>query len=290
MSWITLTLLSAFSFASADAATKRYFSDAAAAESLVVRVVLVGVLMLPWAMAVVELPGDWRFWAWTGLLVPLDLAAMVLYIRAITSAPLSHTLPYLAFTPVFTALTAWLILGEPLSPPGSGGVVLISAGAYLLGRSGGDGRGGLAPLRFILSERGPRLMLVVALLMSVTSTAGKAVLAYMPGFAFGPFYGVALGAATALVIGVTAPRGTLGVVGRRPLASALVAGCMALMLVTHFVAIERVEAAYMIALKRTSMLFGLGYGALMFSEPGLRRNLAAASVMLAGVALLMVLG
>ena len=43
-------------------------------------------------------------------------------------------------------------------------------------------------------------MLIVALIMSVTSTAGKAVLAYMPGSAFGPFYGVLLAAATAAAI------------------------------------------------------------------------------------------
>jgi hypothetical protein len=34
----------------------------------------------------------------------------------------------------------------------------------------------------------------------------------------------------------------------------------------HLLAIERVEAAYMIAVKRTSLLFGILYGALLFGE------------------------
>jgi drug/metabolite transporter (DMT)-like permease len=61
---------------------------------------------------------------------------------------------------------------------------------------------------------------------------------------------------------------------------------MAVMVLTHFLAIERVEAAYMIAVKRTSLLFGILYGALLFRERRLGRNLLAGSLMLAGVALI----
>ena len=61
---------------------------------------------------------------------------------------------------------------------------------------------------------------------------------------------------------------------------------MAIMVLAHFIAIERVEVAYMIAVKRTSMLFGLVYGALLFGETQLGRNLAAGVIMVGGVILL----
>ena len=44
--------------------------------------------------------------------------------------------------------------------------------------------------------------------------------------------------------------------------------------------------AYMIAVKRTSLLFGMLYGAWLFSEAGLGKNLAAGLLMIAGVYLI----
>ncbi|MEN8177083.1 MAG: EamA family transporter, partial [Pseudomonadota bacterium] len=43
---------------------------------------------------------------------------------------------------------------------------------------------------------------------------------------------------------------------------------------------------YMIAVKRTSLLFGMLYGAYLFREPGLGSHLIAGLVMLGGVALI----
>ena len=61
---------------------------------------------------------------------------------------------------------------------------------------------------------------------------------------------------------------------------------MGAMVVTHFYAIAHVEVAYMIAVKRTSLLFGMLYGAWLFGEIGLKRNLAAGTLMIAGVYLI----
>ena len=44
--------------------------------------------------------------------------------------------------------------------------------------------------------------------------------------------------------------------------------------------------AYMIAVKRTSLLFGILYGALWFGERGLARHLVAGVFMLGGIALI----
>ena len=62
---------------------------------------------------------------------------------------------------------------------------------------------------------------------------------------------------------------------------------MAVMVVTHFLAIARVEVAYMIAVKRTSLLFGILYGALLFRERRLGQNMFAGALMVAGVALIL---
>lgn len=281
-----MSLLSAFAFASADAATKRFFSDVDVWETAVVRFVLSGMIMLPWVVARVEVPHAWQFWVWVSFLVPLDIFAVYLYIRAITTAPLSHTLPYLALSPVFTALSGWLVLGEAVSLYGLSGIALVSLGAYLLNTDAAEWRRDpLAPLRFITTESGPRLMLGVAMIFSVTSTLGKGAVQYMPGIEFGPFYAAVLAGATLCVVLVRKGR-SFTIVHRKPIGSALVSGAMALMFVAHLAAVERIEVAYMIAVKRSSLLFGLIFGAVLFKERMLGRNLFAAGVILVGVGLL----
>jgi len=229
-------------------------------------------------------PVPLAFWGWMAVLVPLELVAMLLYMLAIRDAPLHLTLPYLAFTPVFNVLTAWLVLGETVSPRGLAGILLVVAGAYLLNAQ--HLRSGLwAPMRAVLTTRGSRLMLVVAVIYSLTSVFGKAAMAYATPQSFGAFYYVLVGSATVVVFGLARPR-DLRVLGRRPAAHLLVGVLMALMVVTHFLAISLTEVAYMVAVKRTSLLFGIVYGALLFGESGLGRNLLAGGLMVVGVGLI----
>jgi drug/metabolite transporter (DMT)-like permease len=165
---------------------------------------------------------------------------------------------------------------------------LVVCGAWILNldaRHDGRGPAFLTPFRAIVRERGSRLMLGVAVLYSLTSVMGKGALQYVtPGF-FGPFYFVLLGAAATVLFASRDVR-TWRVLGRHPWAHLLVGLFMAAMVVAHFYAIAHVEVAYMIAVKRTSLLFGMLYGAWLFGETGLSRNLAAGALMIAGVILI----
>jgi len=282
LEWFPVTLLCAFSLASADAATKRWLADYRAGELVLVRFVVAGVMLLPlvWWFPLPPVPP--AFWGWFGLLLPLELTAMWLYMTAIRDTPLHLTLPYLAFTPAFNVVTGWLLLGETVSLRGLAGILLVVVGAYLLNT--GDSRDGLlAPFRAVLRVRGSWIMLLVALIYSVTSVAGKAAMAYATPASFGAFYYVAVGAATLVVFGLRRP-GQLRALTRRPAPTLLVGGLMAVMVVTHFLAIALTEVAYMVAVKRTSLLFGILYGAWVFGERGLTRQLTAGGLMVAGVA------
>jgi uncharacterized membrane protein len=52
--------------------------------------------------------------------------------------------------------------------------------------------------------------------------------------------------------------------------------------ITHFVSLSMAPAAYMISVKRLSMVFGVMLGWLMFHEENIRYRLIGASVMVAG--------
>jgi drug/metabolite transporter (DMT)-like permease len=291
--WLLLTLVCAFSLASADALTKRRLSDCGAVELLVVRFGLSGLLLLPGLLLAPLPPVPPRFWGWLALLVPLELVAMGLYVVAIRDNPLSQTLPYLAFTPAFAALTGWALLGERVSGGGLAGLLLVVLGAWLLNRErpcdSGPPGGWLAPFARMLRGPGARLMLAVAAIYSVTAALGKAAMTLATPESFGAFYFATIGLVT-LALVLLRGGGELAVLRRRPGPALAVAALLALMVVTHFLAIARVEVAYMIAVKRTSLLFGLVYGAVLFGERRLGRSLLAGATMVVGVALITMAG
>jgi drug/metabolite transporter (DMT)-like permease len=285
--WFSLTLLSAFSLATSDALGKKFMQGYTAAELVIVRFVGAAVLLAPllWERDFPTLPI--AFWAWLGISIPLEILAMLLYMQAVRDGELSLSLPYLSFTPVFTVLLGEVVLGEKVSAAALLGIFLVVLGTFLLHA---EKHGTLwcrfaAPYRTLRHSRGVRSMLIVALIYSVTVITTKAALQYMPGGLFGPFYFAVLGVVTLVLAGVLRPS-SLQVLMQRPSLHLLVAGLFATMVYTHFVAIERVQAAYMVAVKRSSILFSVIYGSVLFAEPAFRKRLAAASLMIAGVALI----
>jgi drug/metabolite transporter (DMT)-like permease len=286
--WLPITLLCAFSLASADALIKGGLRDYSAWELSLVRLTLTGLLVSP-LLLLQPLPAlPLAFWFWVGGIVPLEILAMLLYNRAVRDHPLSQTLPYLAFSPAFVILTGYLLLGEELSGQGLLGILLVVAGAWLLNfkqASWRAWRSWLQPLLHIFRHPGSLTMLGVALLYSITAVGSKGAMQYMPPEQFGPFYFFLVGLMLLPILALVRP-GALVSVWRRPLPVLGVAALMGLMLLTHFIALNRVEVAYMLAVKRTSLLFGILYGAYLFKEPGLSGHLLAGAVMLCGVALI----
>ncbi len=288
MHWFLLALICAISLASADAATKHWLQDYAARELILIRFSLSGLLLSPLLLLqpFPELP--FEFWGWIALLIPLEIIAMLLYIKAIRDYPLWQTLPYLAFTPVFVSFTGWLLLGEMVSPLGLGGIFLIFAGTWMLNIETDEANekpGLLSPLSAITQCSGSKLMLLVALIYSLTSVGGKAAMQYMPPALFGPFYFALLGSITLALLLIHKPK-TLRALYRKPTPNIMIALFMAVMVISHFLALQQIEAAYMIAVKRSSMLFGIIFGAILFNEKGLSSHMFAAGVMLFGVALI----
>ncbi len=287
MHWLYLTLVSAFCIATADALTRKYLQGYSARELVIIRFGMPGLLLLP-LLVVQPMPElATEFWYWTAALVPLEVTAMLLYSQAIRDTSLSLTLPYLAFTPVFNTLTGYLLLQERVSLTGFSGIVFVVAGAWLLNleHARGERFDVLAPFRAIISERGSRLMLITAALYSLTSVLGKGALAYTTPMFFGTLYYVVIGFIVIIVFSIGA-ESTVHVLWRKPKAHLAIGIFMAIMVVTHFFAIQHVEVAYMIAVKRTSLLFGMLYSVLLFHERARVEHFLAAGMMLGGVYLI----
>lgn len=282
MHWLPYTLLTALSLASADALSKKALRNA---DELTIVWVRVGYALpfLALTLFFVPLPRlDRTFWATVAVMVPLEITAMALYVKAIRLSPLSLSVPFLALTPVFIIFIAFFLIGERPSPTGVAGIAVIAAGAYMLNvNSSNEGLAG--PLRAIVREPGSVLMTAVALIYAFTSTLGKVAVTHSSPMFFGFFYPFVL---TAALTPFMAGKGTLGTVASRPMIFLLIGLCTAMMISTHYMAISLTNVSYMIAVKRLSIIFSVVYGKLFFKEAGIRERLLGGSMMVAGVALI----
>lgn len=284
MIWYGVAILSALSLATADAFTKRYFVHLTAYGMGLSRLLYT----LPWLALcwpfIPQAKPDAVFFTCMAVALPLEVLAMIWYMQALRVSPLSLSLPFLAFTPIFILGIGWLLLGEMPSAAGIGGILLVVAGSYCLNISEAS-RGILAPFRAILTEAGSRLMLGAAFLYAITATLGKLAILHSNPYFFACVYFLAFTALmTALYPWLGKPRGER--VAAPPAAGLLVGLAMAVMLFSHMIAISEITVAYMIALKRSSLLFGVLYGVWWFREENVGERLAGAVIMVAGIVLI----
>lgn len=229
-------------------------------------------------------PLDRQFFLALAVSGSLNLITSVLYLRALRLSDLSVTVPMVTFTPLFLLLTSPLLLGESPNALGMTGVLLIVLGSYLLNirqRS----QGYLAPFKALLREPGPRLMLLVALTWSITANVDKIGLQHSSPM----FYGFALNAFLAIGLFPLALRRMRG--NRLALQANFgnllaIGACGGLTIACQMYALSLAIVPYVIAIKRTSSIMSVLWGALVFREAGLRERLTGTVVMVAGVALI----
>jgi len=287
MQWYYLALISAFTVALADAFTKKGFRGYSTFALLLVRFGIPGILLTPVSIYLGLPPVEKMFWVYLLACIPLELSAMWLYSIAIRDYPLHLTLPFLAFTPVFNILTGYIFLGETIRLLGLAGILLVVFGTYILNIDHLmiNRKDLLAPFRAVIRVRGSLLMLITAAIYSLTSVFSKGAMNYASPQTFGAFYFVAVGAAALVFVMVFRPVTIVDVLGQKKYAL-LIGVAMSIMVVTHFLAIAQVEVAYMISVKRVSMLFGILLGAWLFRDVRFSQHIPAAVIMLIGVILI----
>ncbi len=122
----------AFSVATSDALAKQALKHHSAVVIAWVRFGFASIFLLPllYFFPIPEL--DRTFWTIVAFLLPLEICAIILYMKALQISPKSLAVPFLSLTPVFTIATSFLILGEFPDVSGLLGILLIVAGAFCL--------------------------------------------------------------------------------------------------------------------------------------------------------------
>jgi drug/metabolite transporter (DMT)-like permease len=280
--WVPLSLLCAFALATSDALTKKVLTRRNEYLAAWFRLVF----SLPFLLIIltfVPVPHvDAVFYTAFILSIPLEIAAMILYIKALSVSPLSLTLPFLSLTPVFLIVVSYVILGEKVSFQGILGIMVLAAGGYTLHLH--EIRNGiLMPLKSIQREKGSLLMIVVAIIYSVTGSLGKMAIEHSSPL----FFGAAYFSVITVLFGPFALW-----MGRQETKQFFSSGCYkklflpglfySIMIVSHMVALSLAKVAYMISVKRMSLVIGVLYGYFLFRERNIAERLLGACLMLIG--------
>ena len=225
---------------------------------------------------------DRTFYIAFAVCLPLNAIPLFMYMKAIRISPLSLTVPYLAFTPVFIVGTGWLFLNEIPDGWGISGIAAVCVGSYVLNINPAR-RSFFAPFRAVFRETGSWMMLIVAMIYSVTSVLGKlAILHSSPMFFQMSFFFVLniLIILSFLVFRKIQP----AVFAQHPVKGAVAGVLFFLHILFHGFGISMAKAAYMISVKRLSIVLGVIFGGMVFHEPNFRIRLLGALLMFAGAA------
>jgi len=232
-----------------------------------------------WIFAIIDgIPSiDYRL-VWVFMFgLPLELVALLLYIRALSISPLSLTVPFLSFTPVFLLISSPIILGEHPSLKGIIGVIIIVIGVYTLNFKSMK-NGFFYPFKMITNEKGSVMMLYVAIIYSITANIGKLGVIYSSPSFFAASYFTVL---SILLFFLIRRKGNWRAIFRKELA--IIAIFSAIMILFHMVAIKLIYVSYMIAIKRSSLLFGIIFGVIFFQEKGVKEKLLGGVLMILGI-------
>lgn len=230
----------------------------------------------------------------------LNIIAALLYVQALKYGELSLTLPMLSFTPIFLLATSPLMVGDIPNIWGIAGVLIIFLGSFILSinehRPEVRSQTSLAQyLRLGLKlHKGPRLMLLVALIWSFAANMDKIGLRQSNPF----FWAVAIQAFISLGLGVIIVHRHFKGIRKSEFSQGPVFSCSSLILflliglctaagiTCQMLAIASGLVPYVISIKRLNIIFGILIGSLFFREKKLCSRLAAGLLMICGVFLI----
>jgi drug/metabolite transporter (DMT)-like permease len=225
-----------------------------------------------------------HFWTALFFAVIIVVVTSILYMRAIKHSDLSLVMPVVAFTPLFLLITSPLINGEFPTFFGLVGVLLIVVGSYALNIKEKQ-NGYAAPFRSLLKSSGPKLMLIVAFIWSIGANIDKIGVQNSSPI----FWAISVNVLAALVmIPIVLHKSPHNIRQMPANAKTLIPIGLfsALMLVFQMTAINMTLVAYVISIKRTSAIFSVFFGYLIFREKDIRSRLVGTVIMIIGVLLI----
>lgn len=281
MIWLILGILTAFFEAVKDVFSKQNLKKS---DEYVVAWSLAffsAIFLTPWVIYTGIPALNTQFWIALLIGGSINAVTAVLYIKAIKVSDLSLTVPLVALTPLFMLLTSPLIVGEYPNFFDCIGILLIVTGSYLLNIKE-KSQGYLAPFKALLKEPGPKFMLIVAFLWSITSNFDKiGVQNSSPIFWLFSLFSTMSVLLLPVLLQKT-PNPSRKILKQLPMLAAM-GFFNAVGVLCQMQALTLTLVVQVIAIKRTSVLMGVLFGHFIFKEKDIQQRLLGAAIMVFGV-------
>lgn len=219
--------------------------------------------------------------------IPFEIVGQLLYIKAIREAPLSLTVPFLSFTPLFTIPLGYLILGEIPNFYGFLGIGFIILGVYSLNILKFK-EGLLEPFKTIFSQKGSLLMIIVSFLFSITAVLMKFAIVNSSAIVFGVNYLIFLCLIITL-INIIKNKMIFKNIYEHKKELCIPAIFDLLSFFAQYLAMIFIPVAYFMALKRTSILWSILSGGIIFKED-IKGPILGGFLILLGLILIFIFG
>ncbi len=244
------------------------------------------IFQIPLLLLLAHLDGfptlKYPFFLALGFEIILNVIVSILFMRALKLTDISLSIPMITFTPIFMLIFSPFLLKEYPSFLGLIGVILIVIGAYTLNLKQIN-QGFLAPIKALIKNPGSKLMLLVAFIWSFTAIFDKiGIINSSPTF---------WNLSKALTIGllfmvILLFRHKISLPKQNKFMLPLVGLLTAIALTTQMYAMQLNMATYVIAIKRTSAIFGVLFGHFLLKEKGFYERILGVMIMILGVVLI----
>lgn len=205
----------------------------------------------------------------------LEVLSAYLYLKSLEIGEASYALQFQAITPALIPIFSPILIGEKYSFLGIIGIIIISVGSFALVRS--ENKKNL---------KSALLMITSATIYSITSVIGRYISTKIDPLFFGSTYMyLSTSVMLALIYKIYGKEKIKESIKISKL-TVLLGITTALAVITHFLAISKIEAGYMIALKRTSVVFSVILARFILGERRFFSRLSFSIVIAIGIFLI----
>lgn len=225
------------------------------------------------------------FWWILLIRTTLDTVATVLYVNSIKQSDLSVALPLIALSPLFIVIIDFFITGTIPSFAGFFGILLIVLGTYIIHIEKGD-KNFFAPFINIYKDNGSRMMLAVSVIWSITSTIHTVAIKQSNPYFYAGVSSIAIIFFLTIFMFFKDGFKSQDFKSSNAIPKNIVPGVLgATAQLFQFIAQSFAPASYVIAIKRTSILFSSLLGGLVLKED-IKARIIPTIIVLLGVFLI----
>jgi len=211
---------------------------------------------------------------------------MLCFLSGLKKSDISFAIPLLCFGPIFTALWEWLFLDGSMSLMGFMGVVIVLVGTYSMELDQVK-NGYLAPIKSLYYNTGARLVFAASLIWSLSSMLDKVGVLNTNAVVWTGvvnfFMSIFLFLAGLFSKNIAIKNlNTKALLSKNTLFLFCLSLFFSLMLVLQLHAFSLINVAYVLSLKRASILLSVLAGFVFFNEQKMKERIIATLIMVFG--------